>query len=489
MSGRWSPFRRFGLAVLALAFIGLVLGAAALAARGPTRASAASPDANDKERCDAVGEGHPTGGVRASLVTQAFPGRLIALTVPAHSAATVPAVEVYEDCQLVRGVVATPLPTTSTVRRYSVRYASARPFGEREVELEIRIAGVGAFDIDYNAPKSPSAAAAAAGRGSSTGGSWSGLVVASLAAALLLAMGLTAFLAGALRRNDLRRRVGEFTSKMSEPTEAAGAHSDRSLTLLSGLERLLERMSWWARFKANVEIAQFPRSAAELVAIAASVTLGFALILGVTVAVWLPLLILPLAPLTLHLVVQRRLGRRRALFSDQLGPHLEELAAALRAGHGLVAGLTAMADAAAEPSKGEWARVIADEQLGMPLDTALRSLAARMDCREVEQVALVAALHSQTGGNMAEVLDRIAEGVRERAELRRELSALTSQARLSRWVVTALPPAIMAIVTLTNPSYMQPLVDTTTGRVMLAIAAVLLISGSLIMKALTRIEV
>ena len=148
-----------------------------------------------------------------------------------------------------------------------------------------------------------------------------------------------------------------------------------------------------------------------------------------------------------------------------------------------------MVDAATEPSKGEWARVIADEQLGMPLDAALRSLGARMNCREVEQVALVAALHSQTGGNMAEVLDRIAEGVRERAELRRELNALTGQARLSRWIVTGLPPAIMAIVMVTNPSYLRPLLDTSMGQVMLAIAAVLLISGSLIMKALTRIEV
>lgn len=489
MSVRWSRSLRSRLAILGLVVIGLCLGAVALGAHGPARASAASREPNDKERCDLVGEGHATGGVVASLATQAFPGRLIYLTIPGRTAASAPTVQVYEDCQAVSGVSIAPLGSNSAAHRYAVRYRSTRPFGEREAELSIRIDGLGAIDLDYNVPKSASSAASAPARGGSPGGSWSALVGASLVAALLLAMGLTAFLAAALRRNDLRRRVAEFTGKMSDSTEPASAGIEPGGALLVGLERLLERMSWWPRFSTNVEIAHFPRSAVELVAIAGSVTLGLALIVGVTVAAWVSFFILPVGPLVLYLVVKRRLNRRRALFSDQLGPHLEEIAAALRAGHGLVGALTAMVDAATEPSKGEWARVIADEQLGMPLDAALRSLGARMNCREVEQVALVAALHSQTGGNMAEVLDRIAEGVRERAELRRELNALTGQARLSRWIVTGLPPAIMAIVMVTNPSYLRPLLDTSMGQVMLAIAAVLLISGSLIMKALTRIEV
>jgi tight adherence protein B len=183
------------------------------------------------------------------------------------------------------------------------------------------------------------------------------------------------------------------------------------------------------------------------------------------------------------------LRKQRQLFGDQLAPHLEELASAMRAGHGLVAGLVAMVASAAEPSRAEWGRVLADEQLGMPLDIAMRSLAKRMDCDDVEQVALVATLHSRTGGNMAEVLDRVADGVRERADLRRELRALTSQARLSRWVVTALPPALIGVIELIDPAYMRPLLTTTLGIVMLGIALVLLIAGSMVMRAVTEIKV
>jgi tight adherence protein B len=108
---------------------------------------------------------------------------------------------------------------------------------------------------------------------------------------------------------------------------------------------------------------------------------------------------------------------------------------------------------------------------------------------EIEQVALIASLHNRTGGNMAEVLDRVAEGVRERADLRRELQALTSQARLSRWVVTLIPPAVAGAVMVLDPTYMKPLFTTTTGIIMLAVATTLVIIGSLVMAKMTEIKV
>jgi tight adherence protein B len=196
-----------------------------------------------------------------------------------------------------------------------------------------------------------------------------------------------------------------------------------------------------------------------------------------------------MGPLALHSLVRHRVRKQRALFADQLAQHLEELASAMRAGHGLVAGLTAVARSAPEPSKDEWARVIADERLGMPIDVAMQSLAARMESTEVEQVALIASLHNRTGGNIAEVLDRLAEAVRERAELRRELGALTAQARLSRWVVTLLPPGVLGVVAIVNPNYLQPLFNTPTGNVVLAIAVTMLVAGSLVMRAMTEIKV
>ena len=147
-----------------------------------------------------------------------------------------------------------------------------------------------------------------------------------------------------------------------------------------------------------------------------------------------------------------------------------------------------MAEGAAEPSRSEFQRVIADEQLGLPLESALRSVAVRMDANDIEQVSLVAELHRQTGGNMAEVLDRVAEAIRARAELRRELQTLTAQARGSRWIVTLIPPALLLVIDVLNPAYLKPLFSTSTGEVLLVLAAALIVGGSIVMSKIVRIE-
>jgi tight adherence protein B len=132
--------------------------------------------------------------------------------------------------------------------------------------------------------------------------------------------------------------------------------------------------------------------------------------------------------------------------------------------------------------------VIADEQLGVPLDEAMQPMAARMDSDDIKQVALVAALHHRTGGNMAEVLERVADSVRERADLRRELRALTAQARLSRYIVTALPPLVACAIALIDPGYLRPLFHTTAGVILILISLAMLATASRIMRTITNVE-
>lgn len=370
--------------------------------------------------------------------------------------------------------------------RYAVHYLSNAPRGQR-IRASVSVDGVpGAVDVYYTSPANASRIFASRSKPKSFWVSGLGLVTVSFGAALLIALGLIAILAPR-RRSALRRRVGEFTSEVPDAgSELLGAPAAPRFV---ALERWLARMSWWPRFKEDVEIAGFTRPAAELVAIDAAGTAGLAVLVGAAVGTpALSLLMVPLGPLALRSLVRHRLRKQRQLFADQLAPHLEELASTMRAGHGLVSGLAEMVRSAAEPSRGEWGRVLADERFGMALDAAMRALARRMDCSDVEQVALVASLHHRTGGNMAEVLDRVAEGVRERADLRRELNALSAQARLSSWVITALPPGLIGVMLVVNPQYMRPLFHG-TGIVMVAIAVVLVIAGSLVMRALTEIKV
>jgi tight adherence protein B len=479
------------------------------AADGTVMVGALSP-----ERFDIVGEGHPSGPLGVSLAHVGFPSRSLLLSVPPRGALAPSQVRVVEDGRTVRGLVIVPLRGAATGARYGLHYVSHLPGGGREVEVSVIVRGVGTFDLDYAAPRAGAAIVAhhlrptrralinlrprvtsnpsskTTPRGRKTPSFWLsglGLVVVSGIAALLAAAAALLLLVPGRRRTQLRDRIGEFT--MSEPGEVLRSTAADDPRRPSALGRLLAGQSWWPAFTEEIDIARFTRSAVELVAIDAGATLLMGAGLAVAISPVLALLAVGAGPVALVSVVRRRVRKQRELFGDQLGQQLEELASAMRAGHSLVPALAAAVDSATQPSRREWGRVVADERLGMPLEDAMRGLARRMASPEVEQVALVAALHRHAGGNMAEILDRVAEGVRERAELRRELRTLTAQARMSRAVVTALPPGLIAMSEVVNPSYIRPLFTTVGGNVMLAIAAVLLTMAWLVMRGMTNVKV
>jgi tight adherence protein B len=186
--------------------------------------------------------------------------------------------------------------------------------------------------------------------------------------------------------------------------------------------------------------------------------------------------------------ITRKVAKKRALFAEQLPDNLQVLASALRAGHSLVGALSVVVDDAAEPSRTEFKRVVADEQLGVPLEKALDVVVGRMANNDLEQVGLVAALQRQTGGNMAEVLDRVTETIRERAELRRMVQTLTAQGRMSRWVVSLIPVVLLLAISALNPRYVEPLFTETVGRVLLVFAAVMVVGGSFVIKKIVDIK-
>jgi tight adherence protein B len=465
--------------ILAAAAVAALLAGGLLLAASAHRAAADASGGGD-ERCDLIGENHHGPLTVALERTFAFPERGLILTMPGQGSVDPSRMHVFEDCQAVAITV-----TALSPGRYEVRYRSRRPFGERDVELGVQVDGVDKADIDYTSP----AAAAALGTGASHQTFWGSAaakIVVPASAGLLCALALVLFLVPG-RRPDVRARIAEFVpepeSTLKNPSVlAAVARYDR-------VERFLARTGWWPAFKESAEIARLGRSAVELVMIDTAVTVALAALLGMAGLVPVALLALVLGPLALRSLVRWGVRRQQALFADQLPSHLDEFASALRAGHGLAAGLAASLKSAPEPSRSEWARVVSDEALGTPLDDAMRTLAQRMASDDVEQVALVASLHQRAGGNVAEIIDRVTEGVRERAELRREVRALTAQARMTRWILTVLPFGMIVMISLMSPSYMKPLFTTTGGIVALVIAGVLLMCGSLTLRKLTEIKV
>ena len=373
-------------------------------------------------------------------------------------------------------------------REYLVQYRSLEGPGRR-VDVEVSVEDVGTATASYRSPELQIAAAPPYER-KDFWGSPAALVIACLLAGALVGIGLLALGLRPERRR-MRRRVAMFISEPSaedeSPTREASGLADR---LLFTVEESLARMRWWAGFKEEVEIARVTMPAVQIVALTAA---------GAVFLAWVLLLIsgsslLAVAgligvPVVVRTVLKQKLAGQRKQFMDQLADNLQVIASALRAGHSFIGALTVSVNEAPEPTKSEFERVLADEQLGVPLEEGFDAVARRMDCRDIEQVRLVATLQRETGGNTAEVLERVADTVRERSELRRQISSLTAQGRMSRWIVTALPVVLIFAINLVNPDYMKPLFETSAGKGMLVLAAILITAGSLTIKKIVDIKV
>jgi tight adherence protein B len=311
------------------------------------------------------------------------------------------------------------------------------------------------------------------------------MIVASLVIGLLLVGGILALLNP--RKSTLRKRMGGFVS-LEAPEEQTRRRTLLTEKVMAGAEKSLERTRWWSRFKEEIEIAEIRTSPVQIVVVTAAVTVTLMWLLYMIGG----LLFAPLAlflPFIVRRFIKRKLSRRRGLFSEQLPDNLQVLASALRAGHSFVGALSVVVDDSPSPSREEFRRVIADEQLGVPLQDALDEVARRMDNRDLEQVSVVAALQRETGGNTAEVLDRVTDTVRERFELRRLVKTLTAQGRMSRWIVSALPIVLLGAITLINPSYMEPLYAESMGRILLVVAGLFVFLGSVVIGRIVNIKV
>jgi len=366
-----------------------------------------------------------------------------------------------------------------------LRYRSRSQPGSK-VLVSASVPGIGNFaTTSYVAPRPPGHDAAPHGTGF-----WAStvvMVVASVVAGILLGIAVLMLML-MRRRKFVRARVEGFVS-LPPGAEAAPSAPALAKRLLERAEQSLERARQWPAIKEELEVARIPIPATQFVLwVAGATILSFALLIlaGGTLLTGVPALLIPLLA---RVAVRRRALQQRKAFGDQLADNLQVVASAMRAGHSLIGALSVAADDAAEPVRTELRRVVADEQLGVPLEDALANAMRRMQSSDLEQLVLVSVVQREAGGNTAEVIDRVSDNIRERAELRRMIDTLTAQGRLSRWVVSALPVVLLGLITAINPSYMQPLYHTGVGRLMLALASVLVILGSLAIKRVVDIEV
>jgi tight adherence protein B len=195
------------------------------------------------------------------------------------------------------------------------------------------------------------------------------------------------------------------------------------------------------------------------------------------------------APIVVRMVVSGRANRTRREFEGQLADNLQVVAAAMRAGQSFTGALAVAVEDAAEPIRSELQRTVTDERLGVPLDEALRRTADRMRSEELDYVGLVATLQRETGGNTAEVLDRVTDTIRERAELKRLVQTLTAQGKFGGMIVSMVPVALTALFLVIRPGYFDPMVNSTIGVALIVLGVAMLATGWIAIRKIVDIEV
>lgn len=311
-------------------------------------------------------------------------------------------------------------------------------------------------------------------------------------AALLVLFGVAssvfAMAARSRRQVSNLREVLELTYLDDEPITAAEAGS---LLTRSGVlaERVLSKSSLLERVAGVVERSDWKLSAGELCAVSAVAGVGGWFIGSIAFSLVIGLVIGVLALFTPLALARRAVRRRMVAFDAQLPEILDLVASSLEAGQSVAQAVELVVAEVDDPAASEFAKVLTATRLGVPFIDALAEMAERIGSRDLDWSVQAIAVQQRTGGRLADVLRIVAEVMRSREELRRELRALTAEGRLSAYVLTALPVAFAAFLGFANPGYLHPLFSTAFGVVLVVGASIAMALSYLAMMRIVRIEV
>lgn len=182
-------------------------------------------------------------------------------------------------------------------------------------------------------------------------------------------------------------------------------------------------------------------------------------------------------------------ARERKKFESQLPDTLNLISTSLRAGYSMLQSVEAVASEAPDPTGREFKRAINETRLGRSPVDALKDVAERMGSQDFDWAVLAISIQREVGGNLAEVLQTAADTMMQRNRLRREMKALTAEGRISAIVLGALPFFLFAFLFTTNRNYLQPMLDSTFGRIAMGGVLLLLTAGIAWLNKIVTVEV
>jgi tight adherence protein B len=379
--------------------------------------------------------------------------------------------------------------------QYVVEYRSKAPLGtaiRTSVHLPVGSASVGFLAPGASGLRTETRAVA------QTPGFWAGSLGMGLIA-LLTFLTVGALGLASLRLDARRRRQRQLSSRLVPQSVEHGwdaetatrvdgrARMPSQLTLVA--ERLVGGRSTGQRLARKLEHAGWAIGSGEFLTI---VFIGVILlgVLGFVFANALGALAgVTLGAFAPFIVLSHAAGRRLAAIQGQLADTLMVIASSMRAGHSFLQSLDSAAKEIDQPAAGEFGRVLREIRLGRDTDDALEALVERVGSQDLEWAVTAIEVQRKIGGNLAEVLETVANTIRERDTLRRQMRVLSAESRISVVVLTVLPILIAIYLMIVNPEYLRTLTTTTPGKIISITALALMGIGYLWMKRIVRLDV
>lgn len=312
-----------------------------------------------------------------------------------------------------------------------------------------------------------------------------------LAGAVALAIGFAGVLAVALsgpNRSSAERRLDAYLGEGKSGKRKSDTTADLKGSAVALADKVVTA-DLETRVSQRLAGAGSALTAAEWLLLHAGMAVGSALVGFVLGGAGLAVLGFVLGVVVPWIYLKFRHSRRLSRFNGQLAETLGLMAGGLQAGLSLPQAVDSVVREGSEPMASELRRALIEQRLGVDITDALEGVGQRMDSEDFDWIVMAIRIQREVGGNLAEILHTVADTLREREYLRRQVKALSAEGRLSGYILTGLPPMIGVYMMFANPEYISVLYTTLPGFVLLGLAAFMLGLGSFAMAKLSKVEV
>ncbi len=296
--------------------------------------------------------------------------------------------------------------------------------------------------------------------------------------------------------NSLTRRLRAYEEVAPESAEAnlSGVEGHATVPIIQRAVEMTgsiaDRRGLTEKLELDLERANLPLRAPEVMFFVAAAGTTLMLLTFVLTRSLIPALIAGILALVLpRAILNMRIRRRQKAFGDQLPDTLTLLAGTIRAGYAVSQGFESVSNEISEPMGRELRRVVTETRLGRSLEESLEAVAERMDSADFAWAVMAIRIQREVGGNLAELLSTVADTMTQRERLRREVSTLTAEGKMSAMIIGLLPPGLAVVMWVMNPAYISELFKPGLGYMLLGVAVLMMGIGFAWMKKTITIEV